>query len=69
MPIWMRSLVALAGFAVPPRSPRPQHQRKRNTTATTPAIEAVAPDQPALSRTPARRNFWGSTASPSILVS
>jgi hypothetical protein len=25
--------------------------------------------QPALSRTPARRNFCGSTASPSILVS
>jgi hypothetical protein len=30
---------------------------------------AIHPFQPALSRTPARKNFWGSTASPSILVS
>jgi hypothetical protein len=29
----------------------------------------LAPVQPALSRTPARRNFCGSTASPSIRVS
>jgi hypothetical protein len=44
-----------SGSDAVPRTAIPGHDGKEN--------------QPALSRTPARRNFCGSTASPSILVS